>query len=243
MRKIFVIAITVSIAVSAISAVSAKGPKAPAMDFVEEMFVDYKSPSHAGPGPHPTSESDDFSLTMGGMKWSDAVIKYSVSAAGCADDCAGAVSEVNGSFDVWELGVLTFTQDNDTPDINPCTGTGNSVSWAAIDGDGRALAFASVCRNLVTKEIVGFRIVYDSGDTWSDSGDAGKLDIRNVGTHEAGHVVGLGHTNKPASGCLTMYNFAGDGETQKQTLGLGDKLGMDFLYATGVTGAGPGCGS
>src|SRR3989338_3760534 len=106
MRKIFVIAITVSIAVSAISAVSAKGPKAPAMDFVDEMFVDYKSPSHAGPGPHPTSESDDFSLTMGGMKWSDAVIKYSVSAAGCADDCAGAVSEVNGSFDVWELGVL-----------------------------------------------------------------------------------------------------------------------------------------
>src|SRR3989338_3164792 len=245
MRKTLVIAVTLIFALSIISAASAKGGgKAPQMEFVEEVFVDYKTPTHAGPGPHPTAESDDFALTMGGIKWpNESSVKYSVVTTGCTDDCTDAVSEVNGSLDAWELGVLTFTQDNGTPDENPCTGVGNTVTWSAIDGDGGALAFASVCRNVATKTIVGFRIVYDSGDAWSDSGDAEKLDIRNIGTHEAGHVMGLGHTNKPASGCLTMYNFSVEEETQKRTLGLGDKLGMDLFFATGDLGGGPGCGS
>jgi len=38
-----------------------------------------------------------------------------------------------------------------------------------------------------------------------------------------------------------MYKFAGLGEIQKRTLGLGDKLGMDALYGTGNISAGPGC--
>jgi len=41
-----------------------------------------------------------------------------------------------------------------------------------------------------------------------------------------------GHGNSPKSGCLSMYKFAGLNETQKRTLGLGDKLGMNALYGS-----------
>ena len=60
--------------------------------------------------------------------------------------------------------------------------------------------------------------------------------------HEFGHVAGLDHVNAPRDGCLTMYRFATSGETQKRTLGLGDRLGMDVLCSTGDTALGPGCG-
>jgi hypothetical protein len=40
-----------------------------------------------------------------------------------------------------------------------------------------------------------------------------------------------------------MYRFGRLAETQKRTLGLGDKLGLNALYATGDTSPGPGCGN
>ena len=81
----------------------------------------------------------------------------------------------------------------------------------------------------------------DTGETWSIG--PSDIDVGNVATHEFGHVAGLDHVNAPKDGCLTMFRFATTGETQKGTLGLGDKLGMDVLYDTGDTGAGPGCGA
>ena len=39
-----------------------------------------------------------------------------------------------------------------------------------------------------------------------------------------------------------MYPYAGLGETQKRTLGLGDKLGMQTLYGSTDVSAGA-CGS
>ena len=96
---------------------------------------------------------------------------------------------------------------------------------------------------MATKEIVGFNITIDTDDTWSTNGAANTFDVRNIMTHEMGHVAGLGHDNAPKDACLTMYKFAAFAEIQKRTLGLGDKLGMDKLYNTGDTTPGPGCGS
>ncbi|MBI4053829.1 MAG: matrixin family metalloprotease [Candidatus Doudnabacteria bacterium] len=237
-------------AVSMISIVEAKGPakqtpdkgvKAPQIEFVEEVFVDYKTPTHAGPGPHPTTESDDFSLTMGGISWIvSTTTKYKIEGG---EPVSGANTALEAAEATWDgfVNPANFVRNDADPSPNPCGGS-NRIEWGLIDGVGNALAFASVCRNVVTKEIVGFRMKLDTSETWSTNTPASDLDVENVASHEWGHVAGLGHTNKPASGCLTMYNFADDGETQKRTLGLGDKLGMDTFYATGITGPGPGCG-
>jgi hypothetical protein len=103
------------------------------------------------------------------------------------------------------------------------------------------LASAAACFNTASKDISGFRMAFDMDEPWATDGNASSVDIQGVATHEMGHVVGIDHTNAPASACLTMYKFSSLGETQKRTLGLGDKLGMDALYGSGDTTPGPGC--
>ena len=211
-------------------------------EWVQELFVDYVNPSHAGPGSHPDTESSSFKLTQGGTSWfSDGDVKYEITGA---EGVAGGNTAIEAAIATLDgfITTRTFTRDDGSPSSNPCGGV-NTVRWAAIDGSGGILATASVCRKLVTKEIRGFVVTFDTGETWSATGEASKPDVENVGIHEFGHMAGLNHVNGPKDGCLTMYRFASDGETQKQTLGLGDKLGLDALYSTGDTSSGPGCGS
>ena len=78
-----------------------------------------------------------------------------------------------------------------------------------------------MCRNTATKEIGGFRITIDTDDSWAIGSVSDKFDVENVVAHEFGHVAGLGHGRAPKDGCLTMYRFADEGETQKRSLGLG----------------------
>lgn len=208
-------------------------------EFVEEVFIDYADDTHAGPGPHPTAETSRFHLTQGGIRWfSGGTVYYAISNAP-SSPAEAAVEEAEATMDGF-VTTRDFARNDTSPSSNPCGGE-NSVSWTYIDGSGGVLAVARVCRNVATKEIGGFRVIFDSGDSWGT--EPAKYDVRNVGTHEFIHVAGLGHVNAPKDGCLTMYRYAGAGETQKRTLGWGDKLGMDALYATGDTDPGPGCGS
>lgn len=211
-------------------------------EWVEEVFIDYgPGATHAGPGPDPTTESDGFHLTQGGIRWfSNGTVEYEItgteSVSGGNTAIEDAVSTIDGFVET-----RTFARDDDSPTGNPCGGD-NRVVWASIDGSGDVLATASVCRNVATKEIGGFVVTIDSDESWATDGSSSNFDVENVVAHEFGHVAGLGHVAAPKDGCLTMYRFAGLGETQKRTLGLGDKLGMDILYETGDTSAGPGCG-
>jgi hypothetical protein len=210
-------------------------------EWVEEIFIDYTDDTHAGPGPHPTTESDRFRLIQGGIRWfSDSAVKYKISGT---EDVTGGNTAIESAVSTIDGFVTTreFTRDDSSPSSNPCGGV-NEVVWTSIDGPGEVLATASVCRNVATKEIGGFVVTIDTDETWSTSGESSKFDVENVVAHEFGHVAGLGHVNAPQDGCLTMYRFAGTGETQKRTLGWGDKLGMDELYSTGDTTPGPGCG-
>ncbi|OGH19827.1 MAG: hypothetical protein A3D74_00965 [Candidatus Levybacteria bacterium RIFCSPHIGHO2_02_FULL_37_13] len=212
--------------------------KAPNLEWVEETFVDY---SHAGPGPHPTTESNNFHLTQGGIKWfGGGTVKYEIS--GVEDVTGGntAIETAEATLDGF-VTTRTFIRDDASPTANLCGGN-NRVVWASIDGADGVLATASVCRNVATKEIAGFAVTLDTGESWATDGSSSSFDVENAAVHEFLHVGGLDHTNAPKDGCLTSYRFAGLGETQKRTLGLGDKLGMDTLYSTGDTSSGPGCG-
>jgi len=65
---------------------------------------------------------------------------------------------------------------------------------------------------------------------WSLSGEAGKMDVQNIMTHEFGHWAGLADLYDSADYWLTMYGRGSYGETYKQTLGLGDILGLEAWY-------------
>lgn len=232
-------AFVVSTVVTATSSLKAT---APISAFAQEIFVDYVGSSHAGSGPHPTTESSSFQLTQGGIRWfSGSTVEYRI--VGLAP--TGGNAAVEDAMITWDNFITTraFARDDVSPTPNNlCTGEPNTVQWASIDGSGGVLATASVCRNVATKEIVGFVVTVDNGESWATDGSSGNFDVENVASHEFGHVAGLGHDNPPKSGCLTMYKFAGLGEIQKRSLGLGDKLGMNELYASTDTTSGS-CGS
>jgi hypothetical protein len=60
--------------------------------------------------------------------------------------------------------------------------------------------------------------------------DSSTFDVRDVGTHEVGHVVGLADLYQTNYSELTMYRYAAPAETLKRSLQNGDILGTQKLY-------------
>jgi hypothetical protein len=226
-----------------VESIGARMNRVPDMQFAEEIFIDgVANPSHAGPGPHPDTESVRYSLIQGGVRWFPGeAVEYRLAGA---EPTAGGNDALEAAVGTWDSFISTrsFNRNDATTQLNPCSGQPNVIEWGEIDGEGGTAAFASVCRNPATKEIAGFLIRFDSEEPWSTTGAAAALDVEGVASHEFGHAAGLGHVNSARDGCLTMYYLVALGETQKRTLGLGDKLGMHVLYGSADISAGS-CGT
>jgi len=158
-----------------------------------------------------------FNLETNGIaKWEDAADGTVGNGAGY--NIMGAGSTTNADLSV-DAGTL-----NDA----------NEVYFASISGSSSIIAVTSVWGiwggPVSGRELVEWDQVYDDSDfDWSTSGAAGKMDFDNIGTHEIGHAVGMGH---PGTNCVqeTMYAYAGFGEILKQTLNTGDINGINQLY-------------
>ncbi|OFV85322.1 MAG: hypothetical protein A2W26_08285 [Acidobacteria bacterium RBG_16_64_8] len=57
-----------------------------------------------------------------------------------------------------------------------------------------------------------------------------QYDVRNVGTHELGHVVGLDDLYQAEYRELTMYGYSAAKETKKISLQTGDIWGTQDIY-------------
>lgn len=69
-----------------------------------------------------------------------------------------------------------------------------------------------------------------SYDDPTNSGVAKTYDLRNIATHEAGHVGGLNDLYDDSTAMLTMYGYGAVAELKKDSLGKGDCLGMQEIY-------------
>ena len=212
--------------------------------WAREIVVDYVRPryTHAGPGPHPTTESDRFSLLSGGLHWANGgTVEYQISGT---EPLTGANAAIVAGEEVWDVLIeaRSFSHNDNSTQTNPCTGEKNTIGWASIDGAGGIVGVTYPCYIVGSREIVGFEIFLDSDETWAINGSASLLDVGNTAAHEFGHAVGLGHVGAPRDGCLSMYKFVIEGEIQKRTPGWGDKRGMAALYGNLNTTAGS-CGS
>ena len=81
-----------------------------------------------------------------------------------------------------------------------------------------------------SRELLEWDQIYNTYYQWSDAGEAGKMDFRNINTHELGHSFGLGDLYNSACSLETMYGYADFGETNKQDLNTGDITGINQLY-------------
>ena len=86
------------------------------------------------------------------------------------------------------------------------------------------------------RQIVQFGIVFNTAHPWGidpikdDDNRISAFDIQNIGTREAGHVVGLTDLYEEKYNMLIMYGYSDIGETQKCSLESGDRVGAQKLY-------------
>jgi hypothetical protein len=66
--------------------------------------------------------------------------------------------------------------------------------------------------------------------SWSASGEAGKIDVQNVATHELGHWLTLLDLCGGGDSDKTMYGYTYAGETKKRTLDSDDIAGINYIY-------------
>ena len=101
-------------------------------EFAEDTYVDNLDPSHAGPGPDPTTESSSFHLTQGGVSWfSGGTVEYEVVGTEPVTD---ATLELAASFGVIDEFITTrnFARNDTSIQENPCAGQRNLVEWGFI---------------------------------------------------------------------------------------------------------------
>lgn len=66
--------------------------------------------------------------------------------------------------------------------------------------------------------------------TWSDSGQAGRMDVQNIAAHEFGHNLCLSDIYESYASEYTMYGYSSYGETKKRTLEQDDINGIRYIY-------------
>ncbi len=240
MRKsIPVLVVLTALVVFLTASLAVAAPKAiPANDIVRGVFVD-------PPGGRPLKASATESNTTYAYKrisWATNVVHYEVNTASAPSylDTTAVAAAIDDSFSSWQnqynvLGrpdqsYIFYVKDGTTLTAGPHLDGHNVVSFAPLSSGTLAATYYWYDRR--TKNLIEFDIVFNTMYTWSTSGETNKYDVWNLGTHEAGHTLQLGDLYKSQTSELTMYGYGFTGETKKQTLGMGDMLGLERIYPT-----------
>ena len=87
--------------------------------------------------------------------------------------------------------------------------------------------FSGPTRN---RKLVEWDQIYNTVYGWSSTGEADKMDLDNIVTHEIGHSFGMNDLYTSSCWVQTMFGYADFGETIKRTLEAGDINGINKLY-------------
>lgn len=155
-------------------------------------------------------------FSTGVLKWEDA-------ADGTVGNNVGVDILGNGSSTLDALVADTVSPDNQNEVYFANISTQNAIAVTIVWGIFGGPPFA--------RELVEWDQVYDDVDyDWSLLGEAGKMDLDNIATHELGHSVGMADIYDSACSEVTMYGYANFGETKKSTLEPADVTGVGILY-------------
>ena len=183
-------------------------------------------------------------ITYQGMevKWrdSDIPVIYYINENG-TPDCIGGFAAIQAAYQTWEdvsCSYMDFTYGGTTSS----TAWGNmdginlnvwfESNWSGITGTGsNVIAVNTIWFSTIDGHLLDSDIAYNGENfTWSCTGEAGKMDIQNIATHEIGHSLALDDLYDPEDSEKTMYGYSSLGETKKRTLHDDDIAGICHLY-------------
>ena len=196
-----------------------------------------------GGGGEETDPASCYSYIANGSKWNTPE-SYLLNPANIGGvDVSGA----NDAFGTWEaaagtniVGSGATTNAELVADTSGTDGL-NEIYFASItDANvlGYAIVWSTRSRGPFVGQIVEADMVIDSDAEWSwytgaNAGGivGGQIDFWSVFAHEAGHWVGMGHTDTTEL-CTeqTMYPSISSGDSDKRVLGVGDEAGVLALY-------------
>lgn len=114
----------------------------------------------------------------------------------------------------------------------------NVVTWGRLS-ENNVLALTTIWYYTSSGQIIDADIIFNTAYRWGIDTDGEKtaynlpastFDIRNIGTHEAGHVCGLADLYNPVYAGMTMYGYGSSGEVKKMSLEPGDVAGIQAIY-------------
>jgi hypothetical protein len=183
-----------------------------------------------------------------GLHWSNTPVTYVINPSTAVKkyklNADAVVREVAESFEAWDSAVkdadifsAALVNSKAKASLGRPDGK-NVVTWGALT-DRNVIAVTTIWYYTATMQIVDTDIVFNTYYRWGIDTDgesaafslpANTFDIRNIGTHEAGHVCGLGDIYDDPYQFMTMYGYGSFGETQKISLETGDQAGINALY-------------
>lgn len=208
--------------------------------FAKIIFVHYGRPAGKG-GNTPTDQVTDYKYT--GVRWPDDApnISFTVDPAnrlgipaaavqGAIDSAAAAWHAADAKVTFTDAGLAALTVDpRAAPDSK------NTVSFRSISAQyPNAIAVTYGWYYVNTKRLFEVDTIFNDDLAWSvnayGASFSGSYDVQNIATHEIGHWLVLGDLYKTRDAELTMYGYGAMGETKKDTLGVGDILGINNVY-------------
>lgn len=162
---------------------------------------------------------------------------------------ATATDAIKASFAAWESkmppsGGITYAYQTTTKSAPGRADGRNVVGWGSLSSG--TLAVTTVWYYPTSGQIVETDIAFNNRYKWAytepscdvskigcnpdPAGPAGTYDVRNIGTHEAGHTLMLLDLYNSSNSALTMYGYGGVNELYKDSLGQGDINGIDAAY-------------
>jgi len=193
------------------------------------------------PEPEEPEEPDNDAYVLLGLQWADLPVSYVIDPDYAPD---GSVGEIEAAYEAWDYATTSTELFDDNvivdpsvaPSVNSPDGV-NTVSWRRVVPP-NVIAVTLIWYNPDTDEMIDCDVVMNTKHDWGIDPDGEEeefglkraFDVRNIVTHEAGHVVGLGDLYDDIYRELTMYGYSSEGETKKISLQNGDILGCQYLY-------------
>lgn len=228
-RRIAVLALVVLAMAAtgvAVAAPASTGGAAP--EIAKATFVHYAEPRINPARPPFDDTEDDYKLISGGVRWTS-TIAYEVNSAGSGLTTAAVRNALDASSETWDAATAfeLFAAPTTTNSTSIGLDGTNRVAWGTLSPG--VIAVTTLWYTPRSKQMVEFDMVFNTYYEWSATGEAGKMDLQNIATHELGHN-GLSDLYAPKDWALTMFGYSDVGEIYKRTLATGDILGVQRLY-------------